>query len=870
MHELYRLGSGAGPVQQASAVMSEPSMMGRERELARMQAVLRGEGGFAGVVLAGGSGVGKTRLAEEATAGLRVVRVAPCWPGRHLRLASPAGPPRQPADGAVEDALAELRRVVRQDGRGRPVLLVDDAHRLDPGTADVLLELARQRRAQFVLVLSTEHQPPPSITAMWKDQHLARLDVGSLDPFVMRRLAAAMLGGNLQYASAVRLARLAHGSPLLLRELVHAAIEHGVLAVTGDRWVLADAVPLSPRLRELLGAKVARLDAPARRALELAVLAEPGPLAELEDLAGADCLAQLEAAELVRVVTRGPEPQVRLVHPLIAEVIRQELPVLRQRELMREWVNVHRSPSEPSSPNGLRMVAWRLDAGMAVDEPTLLAASRRAYLARDLTDAARFAEAAWRAHKTVPAAAHCAKVLIGMGRTAQAYAILDAASALHGDGIAELAIARARGYLLEARLAEAEAVFGAVPTPDGTLCAAMAAYFRGRFGACFELCEPLLADTDAARRTEASIFAMAALCHLGRAADAIELAAALANDRPAADEFVLHDDSFEELLAAANADLGNLAEASAILGRNFEHAVAGGRPRLDAQKGLALGFVLLERGRPRDALKLFDLGPLFQVGWDMWHLRAQVNTLLAACLVHDVAAADRVAAQLPPVTETYFVGYHLVALAWHASLRSDLDTVRRLLVWAADTAMANGAYGDVAIAVHEMGRLGIPEAAQPYWDVPVQGSFQRARLDYTRALATDNAMLLAAAATAFEVMGANLYSAEAFAELSRLYRRLGQRPLATETARRAHAMAAKCQGSVTPALCLIDEVESLSRREREIAVLAARGLDDRTIAERLTLSVRTVGNHLHRAYQKLGISSRRELRLALQPDQLGA
>ena len=51
-------------------------------------------------------------------------------------------------------------------------------------------------------------------------------------------------------------------------------------------------------------------------------------------------------------------------------------------------------------------------------------------------------------------------------------------------------------------------------------------------------------------------------------------------------------------------------------------------------------------------------------------------------------------------------------------------------------------------------------------------------------------------------------------------------------------------------------VDHLSAREREILVLAAEGLDNTAIAERLTLSVRTVERHFQNVYLKLGLSGR--------------
>ena len=56
------------------------------------------------------------------------------------------------------------------------------------------------------------------------------------------------------------------------------------------------------------------------------------------------------------------------------------------------------------------------------------------------------------------------------------------------------------------------------------------------------------------------------------------------------------------------------------------------------------------------------------------------------------------------------------------------------------------------------------------------------------------------------------------------------------------------------------ERDQLTAQERQIAELAAQGLTNREIGERLFLSPRTVGSHLYRVFPKLGVTSRAGLR----------
>jgi DNA-binding CsgD family transcriptional regulator len=61
----------------------------------------------------------------------------------------------------------------------------------------------------------------------------------------------------------------------------------------------------------------------------------------------------------------------------------------------------------------------------------------------------------------------------------------------------------------------------------------------------------------------------------------------------------------------------------------------------------------------------------------------------------------------------------------------------------------------------------------------------------------------------------------------------------------------------------LDARDQLTPQELQIAQLAADGLTNREIGQRLYLSHRTVSSHLHRIFPKLGVAARSELRLMI-------
>jgi DNA-binding CsgD family transcriptional regulator/tetratricopeptide (TPR) repeat protein len=131
------------------------------------------------------------------------------------------------------------------------------------------------------------------------------------------------------------------------------------------------------------------------------------------------------------------------------------------------------------------------------------------------------------------------------------------------------------------------------------------------------------------------------------------------------------------------------------------------------------------------------------------------------------------------------------------------------------------------------------------------------------------ASLASAAALGFRRFRTPLLEAAAlelagdFAAALSLYRGCG----ATDDVRRLQANGFSEAGAI--ALANDDETPVLSTREREIAVLAAEGHSNLEIARALSISHKTVEKHLGSAYQKLGFSSRRELRSYVASEGIG-
>jgi DNA-binding CsgD family transcriptional regulator len=119
-------------------------------------------------------------------------------------------------------------------------------------------------------------------------------------------------------------------------------------------------------------------------------------------------------------------------------------------------------------------------------------------------------------------------------------------------------------------------------------------------------------------------------------------------------------------------------------------------------------------------------------------------------------------------------------------------------------------------------------------------------------------------ADGYGVLGYVLFAAEAAGQASDAARRKGDARRATGLAKRSADLAVACEGAATPALVQPETVSPLSAREREVALLVARGATNREIGAELYLSVRTVENHVRGVLMKLGVPSRSEVGAALR------
>ncbi len=204
------------------------------------------------------------------------------------------------------------------------------------------------------------------------------------------------------------------------------------------------------------------------------------------------------------------------------------------------------------------------------------------------------------------------------------------------------------------------------------------------------------------------------------------------------------------------------------------------------------------------------------------------------------------------------------ARAWAQAADGDRAGARALLESAVADALDRGADALAGIAGWELARLGDRGAAAAAL-TPLLGREGPLGLRAAHAVAADrrDAGELDRISAELEAFGFELEAAEAAAEAARSWARVGDVRRATARDRRVEALRAACEGAFTPLLAVGAGGDRLTDRQREVALLAARGLTSKAVAEQLGLSRRTVDNNLQQVFVKLGIRRRTELADAL-------
>ncbi|WP_433935764.1 TOMM system kinase/cyclase fusion protein [Sorangium cellulosum] len=183
-------------------------------------------------------------------------------------------PLTDPPQRQKERTFATLLSLLFEKAEKRPVLLVvEDLHWADPVTIEWLGALVSEIASARVLALMTAR---PEFVPPWPTSGMLQIQLGRLERAHVEGMAAGIAGGRaLPGAVVEQIVRRADGVPLFVEELTRMVLESGALRGEGDRYVAAEALPeiaIPTTLRGLLMARLDRLGRAKETAQVAAVL----------------------------------------------------------------------------------------------------------------------------------------------------------------------------------------------------------------------------------------------------------------------------------------------------------------------------------------------------------------------------------------------------------------------------------------------------------------------------------------------------------------------------------------------------------------------------------------------------------------------
>ena len=855
-------------------------LVGRSEEM-RLIATALSDPDSSGILIRGAAGVGKSRIAREAldaaaSRGSEVRWVAGTSSARSLPLGALVA-----WAGRSSNSLDLVSGAIRALSAAEPgksvVVAVDDVVLLDDLSTFVVHQIIERRAGKVVLTQRTGEPIPPATQELWKDQSFYRLDLQPLSAKETASLVSATLGAPLEPAAVEHLWRLTRGNALYLRNIVDVEVAENRLVQRDGYWGWPGDLVVPPGLVEVIESRVGALSAPLSDVLDVLAVGEPIDLALLMRIADP---AAVEAADMRGLITLDHvdgRVEVRVAHPLYGEVRRKRAAETRLRRL-RGLIAEELARSEDG--DDLRTVVRRaelsIDSDLEPDPDLLLRAAQGAYSFADMPLADHLADAAIRSGAGAAAFITRALALFWIdphlgdemlartptdGFTEDDHILLSVLRA--GNTLVALADPLKAKKLIDelSRTAPVRArslVHGlyahywvSVARPDKAMKAAERFVLDELPGTAPQWASSVLviAYGDSGRTTKAVAAAEKGYSLVTQYRDAPDLLLQI-GDRH----------------VGALWQAGRINEARLVATQLRDRAadIPGVTPLLNT--ALA-GRAALASGDLDEACSLLEavVNPLFARGdFQGFGYRYEIAYAIALAMRGMVDKASTALAHLEQHRHPscQFVDYERqLAQAWLAACQGLTSEAISSALTAAENARANGQFAAEVVCLQTATQFGLATTAARLRELEaiVEGPRVCAAVRFATALSSSDATELAAVSEDFEEMGDRVAGVDAAAHAALAYRKRQRRGSALNHSTRAEALAVQCGGASTPALREAAVPLPLSRREREIATLIGQGLSNPEIAQRLTLSKRTVESHIYRAMAKTGATTREEL-----------
>jgi DNA-binding CsgD family transcriptional regulator len=840
-----------------------------------------------GIVVYGAAGVGKSRIAREA---LSVAESQGCecrWAaGTSSARAIPLGAFTVWAPSSVTDTVQLLRGVIESltaaSSGATVVVCVDDVHLLDDLSIFVVHQIVQRGGAKVILTIRDGEPIPAAVQEIWKVGRFDRLDLQPLSLDETATLLSATLNGPVDPGATQRLWKLTRGNALYLRNIVEQEVADGRIVQRHGYWRWLGDPVMPPGLVELIESRIGALPAPVSDVIDALAVGEPIDLAALRRITDPAAVEEADTRGLITLEPGVAGVQVRVAHPLYGEVRRRGAAPTKLRRL-RGLVAAELAAADDRDDIQVvvRRATLSLDSDLTPDPELLVRAAHGAVWLADLPLADRLAEAAIRAGAGAEPNFVRAHALSWLGRGEEAEAVLTEihTSELTDVDHARFAFLRASNMLWAlgdpARAKEIidEASRTTSPQARSYVDAFLTVYWfaTDQPDAAIQASKKLALDdlpavvgaeiawvladisADAGRTTEAVAVADAGYTVAARSFDAPHM------------RFNIADAHVSALLLA-----GRIADALDVAERVRRQAAD--LPGAAELLGAAVAArAALGAGRLHSAGALLEqaavgLSATHTLGWGYrYHVPRATALAMGGSTVEAATALAALNKQRRPFR---LLDYERsLARAWVVAGQGAVSEAITVLLSAAQRASAKGQFAVEVVCLQTATQFGDRSGSLRLRDLEaiVEGPRVGVAARFSAALSDGDAAELAVVSEEFERMGDLVAAVDAAAQAALAYRSQGLRGSALGCATRADALAEQCGGAWTPALRQASEPVPLTDREREIVMLIGEGLSNRAVAERLTLSVRTVESHIYRAMSKTGTTSRDELAALLPP-----